>query len=526
MSHVGRESYAFLDPRGILDFQRVVRRFHRAEKHPDPLVVQEHPWEKGGVQVRQGVQYRDGLFRMWYQTYDAQVGNSIGNTDVVATAESADGIHWEKPEVGLLEFEGSLKNNLVTLFGCGPAVMRALPGTEFEGKWIALAIPTGGPWPKRRVSYQLGLSQQVEREPRYMNIVPTAREEEEEVTKRVKDAHGGYLAWVSDDGLDWTPVQDTTVLREMPDGGGTFAADVHHCRYIGAPRREVFARGRKRRCISSACSSDLRKWEYPPVSLMPDEFDDQRAREMGYQWAEFYTMVVYPCEDFVVGLLWVFYVSDEGLGLSTMGYHGVIEPQVCISYDGLLWERAPGRPTFIERGERGAFDGGIVGPGSVVEVGDELYVYYTATRGEHGWAPYGDLHSGWLEADRRDSPCIGLAKLKRDRFASLSGDGEGHVEMLPRELPAGELLINARTAAGYVAAEVREVADAGGSKVVEGLGRDDCVYFEGDEVSAPLRWRKKGLRDLELGRAYALRFYLKDADLFAWEVNDDREQGR
>lgn len=519
MSSEIRARYVFLDPRGLKETRHVVRRFHRARKLGEPVLVEDRPWEKGGVQVRQGVQYHDGVFRMWYQTYDAKAGDSIGNTDIVATAQSTDGVHWEKPEVGLLEFEGSRKNNLVALFGCCPAVMRGLAGTEFEGKWIALAIPTAGPWPKRRVSYQLGLSQQVEREPRYMNIVPTAREEEEEVTKRVKDAHGGYLAWVSDDGLDWTPVQDTTVLREMPDGGGTFAADVYHHRYIGAPRREVFAGGRKRRCISSACSNELREWAYPPVSLTPDAFDDQRAREMGYQWAEFYTMPVYPCRDYVIGLLWVFYVSDQGLPFTTMGNHGVIEPQVCYSYDGLSWERAPGRPTFIERGERGEFDAGVVGPGSVVEVGDDLHVYYAAMRGEHGSRPYGDLHPAWVKAGRLDSSCIGLATLKRDRFASMSADAEGFVEMMPRRLIPGELTINARTAVGYVAAELRRPVDAFNSEVIEGFSRDECVIFEGDSVSAPVRWKEKDLKGIDSREEVILRFYLKDAELFAYETS-------
>src|SRR6185369_8438733 len=57
-----------------------------------------------------------GKFRMWYMA-----GSDNGNVNSVDTsfrpayAESKDGIHWVKPELGLSEFAGNKRNNLLEL---------------------------------------------------------------------------------------------------------------------------------------------------------------------------------------------------------------------------------------------------------------------------------------------------------------------------------------------------------------------------------------------------------------------------
>ncbi|MBT7861391.1 MAG: hypothetical protein HN712_13800 [Gemmatimonadetes bacterium] len=64
------------------------------------------------------------LFKMWYTTYWYKVRRE-GDDIVVderfdeyaaqrlCLATSNDGVHWEKPELGLVEFEGSKRNNIL-----------------------------------------------------------------------------------------------------------------------------------------------------------------------------------------------------------------------------------------------------------------------------------------------------------------------------------------------------------------------------------------------------------------------------
>lgn len=64
-------------------------------------------------------------FRMWYlAASDAEAVNSVDASFRLAYAESDDGIRWSKPELGLTEFHGNKRNNLVEV---SPAIdMRRL----------------------------------------------------------------------------------------------------------------------------------------------------------------------------------------------------------------------------------------------------------------------------------------------------------------------------------------------------------------------------------------------------------------
>lgn len=57
------------------------------------------------------------IFKMWYGIPIPGAHEFRG-----AYAVSADGINWEKPELGLVEYEGSLKNNLISTNGFGEVI--------------------------------------------------------------------------------------------------------------------------------------------------------------------------------------------------------------------------------------------------------------------------------------------------------------------------------------------------------------------------------------------------------------------
>lgn len=58
----------------------------------------------------------DGKFRMWYSGVDSWEDFEPGRGNLrLAYAESADGIRWEKPELDLVTYKGSRKNNLLGL---------------------------------------------------------------------------------------------------------------------------------------------------------------------------------------------------------------------------------------------------------------------------------------------------------------------------------------------------------------------------------------------------------------------------
>jgi len=76
------------------------------------VIVHDAPWEGNGS--REHVILRQGdTYRMWYRGlhYDHDRGKE--RPRFVCYAQSDDGIHWTRPELGLIEFRGSKKNNIV-----------------------------------------------------------------------------------------------------------------------------------------------------------------------------------------------------------------------------------------------------------------------------------------------------------------------------------------------------------------------------------------------------------------------------
>ncbi len=76
-------------------------------------ITTDNPWE--GNTCAYYTIFQDGdLYRMYYRGshYDTQKRQSA-HPEVTCYAESKDGVHWTKPNLGLFEFNGSKDNNIV-----------------------------------------------------------------------------------------------------------------------------------------------------------------------------------------------------------------------------------------------------------------------------------------------------------------------------------------------------------------------------------------------------------------------------
>lgn len=85
---------------------------HRPEPR-EVVLTTDQPWE-GNTSAYYTV-FRDGdLYRMYYRGshWDTQ-SRQAGHREVTCYAESRDGVHWTKPNLGLHEFRGSKENNIV-----------------------------------------------------------------------------------------------------------------------------------------------------------------------------------------------------------------------------------------------------------------------------------------------------------------------------------------------------------------------------------------------------------------------------
>ena len=110
------------------------------------VLVTDKPWE--GNTSGYFTFFQDGdLYRMIYRGWQHDVQKKAEHQEVTCYAESQDGIHWIKPDLGLCEWQGSKQNNIVWL---GPGTHNFTPfrddkpGTPAESRYKALGGGSDG----------------------------------------------------------------------------------------------------------------------------------------------------------------------------------------------------------------------------------------------------------------------------------------------------------------------------------------------------------------------------------------------
>jgi hypothetical protein len=111
--HLGDRWELFVDQHLIerMEGEIALRLHHPAVR--EVVLVHDKPWE--GNTCGYHTIFRDGpLYRMYYRGWDHDMTTGKQRHPAVACyAESADGIHWKRPTLGLVEFAGSKENNIV-----------------------------------------------------------------------------------------------------------------------------------------------------------------------------------------------------------------------------------------------------------------------------------------------------------------------------------------------------------------------------------------------------------------------------
>lgn len=450
---LGREKHLLIDDWEVAESRNLQRLFHRPRKCPDnPLMVPEHPWEGEALYLFGGVERQsDGLFRMWYWAADPTPENPENSHTCLAT--SADGIHWEKPILGLHECRGSRENNI--------AILEAGP--------YSLIVDPDDPRPAFRYKAHL--------------------------------RHGGTVAWTSPDGLHWTC--QGVILPQSLDATSLHLDPVER-RYIASVK--IGYKGRRYRGYAE--SEDFLCWTdtYPMMDV--DELD-----EPGDQ---LYAMKIFRYESLYLGLAKIYHVMrddtcDIHLAVSHNGRHWerpfrLPRPPKFAALEQTrdLPPDDPHAQPFLPTGPAGSWEYGNHDTASTppLRVGDELWFYYSGRpRSHNGHLPAGAEWSGPAGA-------IGLATLRVDGFVSASaGASSGWLLTRPLRLEGVQLCLNADAADGEV---VVELLDEEGRLLV----RSQPVRQDG--VRIPCGWEGTEDLSVWNGRAIRLRFHLSRASLYAF----------
>ena len=98
----------FVDDWLIEEMNGVSLQMHRPI--PQEVVLEfNRPWE-GSISYDPVVMKEDSRYRLWYRGCGSE---STWEDQCTAYVESADGVHWERPTLGIFEFNRSRKNNIV-----------------------------------------------------------------------------------------------------------------------------------------------------------------------------------------------------------------------------------------------------------------------------------------------------------------------------------------------------------------------------------------------------------------------------
>ncbi|MBI4623203.1 MAG: hypothetical protein HY736_08295 [Verrucomicrobia bacterium] len=487
------EKQLFLDDHVIKEVHNLRQVIHRPKKiSPDAIIRPEHPWENLVVQTRNAPFWdpAEQVWKLYYISFLEDEGGTA-NSSAQCLAISMDGLQWTKPNLGLVEWEGSKANNIVTLHRKNRQAMSELYHVIYDPNDV----------PARRYKGFFGIN--------------------------------GRQPAVSPDGLHWqmlnTPVipsQDESQLI-YDELGGQFLATVKH-------------EGPYGRSAYLVTSKDFNEWTKPRMIFHADGEDQTASRRRiaarltdprfapltvnrpaDYN-TDVYNLPVFPYEGIYIGTPMFFNQSGPNpapIG-NTDGFHHV---ELVMSRDLIRWERVAGRALFMENAHAGtgAYDTAQYIPANrPVRRGNELWFYHSGikyrfhpdnvrTRPD-GTKTYMSL---------RDSGAIYVSRLRLDGFVSLvAGELEGALLTRPLLVKGKRLHVNANVRSG---GRLRaEVLDAAGRTVMEGFTADNSAVLADDQLGAQLSWAGgKNLGDLA-GKQVRLRFVFQQADLYGFWVTD------
>ncbi|MGB8166340.1 MAG: hypothetical protein WCF18_02545 [Chthoniobacteraceae bacterium] len=461
----------------------LTRTFHQAKVLDAPVLKAETELEtqrgtaEGAVLFDGGVWFdpQDRLFKMWY---------AAGFRDGIAYATSKDGLHWERPQLDV-----------------SPGENRVLPyqkGWELSGFSVALDQFANDPAQRfKMLAYH-----------RYHNRFPGDKGEENPPAKM----------YVSADGVHWGEPQfvkcftgdNVSMFYDPFRTQWVFstrnrAPSVLRPGAMGSNGKPVTVRARFRfdgpDFIETGLTANGAK-----LWLKPDE-RDKADPEFNID-PELYKFGAVAYESIMLGAVGMFYGPQNDVA-KELKRPKTIDIQLAYSRDGVNFPR-PSRDAFIACARKpGTWNRGYLhsANGVCCIVGDELWFYFGTWSGQSQRENAEYVMAGGS---------VGLAKLRRDGFASMDADAKGGALTTAPVTFSGKFpFVNLAAKDGELRAEI---LDADG-KVIAPFSKENCTPIKADATKQRLAW--KGADDFSalIGKPVHFRFHLTNAQLYAFWVS-------
>ncbi|MFV1968159.1 MAG: hypothetical protein ACC628_22275 [Pirellulaceae bacterium] len=418
------------------------------------------PWE--GIVSGYFTIIRDpaiGKYHMYYRGRPATMGADATHAarEVACYAQSDDGIHWHRPNLGLFEVAGTRENNVVltepknVTHNLVP-FLDTRPGVPDDRRWKAV----GG----------------------------TGKQ--------------GLFGFVSADGVHWKPVKEESLIRKGAfDSQNVVFWSQHENRYLCYFR--TFRHGV--RWISRATSNDFLNWDEPVDMDFGDAPNEHLYTNQTRPYFRAPHIYIATPARFNPGRWALTPEQEREIDLKNPNNYqhlgGATSDAVFMtSRGGNVYDR-----TFLE---------------SFIRPGSDLHNWVArANYPALGVVPTGPKEMSIYIQRRYGQPSTHIERLtlRIDGFVSVNAPyGGGELVTKPIRFEGRELEVNFSTgAAGGMRVEIQ---DADG-KPIDGYGVDACPEIIGDQIDRVVAWKSGSDVSPLAGRAIRLRFVLKDADLYS-----------
>jgi len=459
--------FQFYDDKAVHGSMGLTRRLVPLHLYPrNPMLVPDRPWEGNVAGSYPTVLYdsKERLFKCWYEGRPARPG-MLSN---ICYAVSPDGVQWEKPDLGIVTFERSRRNNIV--------LRSRRKSSPLVGANVVYR-------PRADPPYRLV----------YWDEIPGLGQ--------------GYCTADSEDGIRWTPHSDNPVFqtpldrtRNSNDDVLSASWDPRRRRYVAWSRTivtENLIRPQKQRSVPCdffervVCqirSRDGVRWSPLRVVLGPNLSDPPDTQLYGMSG------MVQP-DGSMVGFLFVSHWN-----------RGTIDIELAYSPDGESWSRVmPGHP-ILENGRRGSWNCGIIHvAASPFIVENNLHVYHSGLSRLH--APHNKGIEGRFS--------MGLATAKGGRLVGICAGKEGGRCILRQiEWTGQSIVLNANARRGEIRVGLRDDC----FEFYKGYDSASSIPLRGDAVDHTVQW-KHG-RDLAClkGKPVYIQVEMESAELYEVKV--------
>jgi hypothetical protein len=409
------------------------------------------------------------LYKMWYE------GIAHGK-GWIHYAESKDGKSWTKPNLGMVELNGSTSNNILFAQAELPNVFLDPRDPDSRGRFKMFV------WKSGQQLYRSGDGIRWEE----FGARPSVALPEGDETAQARTVlDTKEIIW---DSLGQRYLGTFRLFPLHPGLPGWFRNEKHEM------SNDI---GGHRRAVGVAFSQNLTNgWSRMTDVLRADAKDDEKAAKLSRNekpdWVEPYIMPVFAYGNHYLGMVCMLSFVDGIHGGDTVNGGGDI--QFTFSHDGVKWPRQPDRQTFVEPNPAGLVPT-YAQCNEPLFLGDEMWIYYTEAHSAH--------------PKTGDTSQIRAATWRKDGFVSLDAAGRAMLTPQPFVFDGRELRVKFRAQSLRV-----RLLDEKGRPILP------SQPMSGDSVAGAVKWHGKSELSALRGAPVRLRFEITKGQLWSFRVTN------